>query len=370
MLKFTVLLCGCFVAYVYGDCLSSITKVGGEKAPSTVCSGDLVFQDEFDFLDFTKWQHENTLTGGGNWEFEWYTNNRTNSYVSDGVLKIVPTLTADHVGEAGLTSTTVNLYGATEEESCTNNANYGCERSGTPDNILNPIKSARLRTYKSFHFTYGRVEIRAKMPKGDWIWPAIWMMPRYNAYGGWPTSGEIDISEVRGNADLRQNGEQIGVQQHGSTLHWGPSFFANRDSRTHWTKNNAAGWNDDFHVYGVTWTDQSITFTVDGETIGSVAPNTNFWDFGDLANSGYSNPWGTNSRMAPFDQNFYIILNVAVGGTNYFPDDVVNGNGAKPWENTSGRASTDFWNGRNQWLPTWDGLNSALQVDYVRVYAI
>lgn len=54
---------------------------------------------------------------------------------------------------------------------CTNNANYGCERTGNAQNILNPIKSARLRTVHSFSFTYGRVETRAKMPKGDWLWP-------------------------------------------------------------------------------------------------------------------------------------------------------------------------------------------------------
>ena len=83
--------------------------------------------------------------------------------------------------------------------------------------MLNPIQSARLRTANSFSFKYGRVEIRAQLPRGDWIWPAIWMMPRYNAYGGWPASGEIDIMESRGNAPGYPLG---GHNAYGSTLHW------------------------------------------------------------------------------------------------------------------------------------------------------
>ena len=65
--------------------------------------------------------------------------------------------------------------------------------------MINPIRSARLRSVKSFSFQYGRVEIKAKLPKGDWLWPAIWMLPAHNEYGQWPASGEIDIMESRGN---------------------------------------------------------------------------------------------------------------------------------------------------------------------------
>ena len=78
---------------------------------------------------------------------------------------------------------------------------YGCDRtSGAGGNYLNPIKSARIRTAESFSFTYGKVEVKAKLPRGDWLWPAIWMLPRDNQYGDWPSSGEVDIMESRGNA--------------------------------------------------------------------------------------------------------------------------------------------------------------------------
>nr|XP_006815539.1 PREDICTED: beta-1,3-glucan-binding protein-like [Saccoglossus kowalevskii] len=120
-----------------------------------------------------------TAGGGGNWEFQYYTNNRSNSYVRDGILYIKPTLTADLYGESYLYNGRLDLWGASPADICTGNAWYGCERIGTTNDILNPIQSARLRTV----FT-------------------IWMLPQRNPYGGWPASGEIDIVESRGNVNL------------------------------------------------------------------------------------------------------------------------------------------------------------------------
>ncbi|MDR5297234.1 hypothetical protein RHP02_25800, partial [Salmonella enterica subsp. enterica serovar Typhimurium] len=91
----------------------------GTKAPAEICSGDLIFDDEFDILDFEKWNHEKTAAGGGNWEFEIYNNNRSNSYVRDGVLYIKPTLTANAYGsEAFLSSGQLNLNGGAPADEC------------------------------------------------------------------------------------------------------------------------------------------------------------------------------------------------------------------------------------------------------------
>ena len=119
----------------------------------------------------------------------------------DSTLFIRPTLTADFIGESNLYSGyTMDMWGASPADQCTGNAFYGCSRTaGGGGNILNPIQSARLRTAESFSFKYGRVEVSARVPCGDWLWPAIWLMPRYNAYGQWPASGEIDLMESRGN---------------------------------------------------------------------------------------------------------------------------------------------------------------------------
>lgn len=182
----------------------------------------LIFEDDFKTLDFKKWQHEQTLSGGGNWEFEWYVNNRSNSYVKDGVLYIKPTYTEDYLGTAGLQTADLNIWGSTPADMCTSNAFYGCERNAAASgNVNNPIRSARIRTVNSFATKYGRVEVKAKLPKGDWLWPAIWMLPTYNEYGNWPSSGEIDIMESRGNDPSYPIG---GHDSFGSTLHWGPNW--------------------------------------------------------------------------------------------------------------------------------------------------
>lgn len=164
---------------------------------------------------------------------------------------------------------------------------------------------------------------------------AIWLMPRDNVYGGWPTSGEIDLLESRGNENLVQNGVNIGTRMIGSTLHWGPDYYNNRYEYTHFEKVDSEAFSERFHVYALDWTPDYIKFFIDGNEIGTVAPPAGgFWELGNLASTGYSNPWEGDSKMAPFDQEFYIIINLAVGGTAYFPDDATNP-GGKPWNNNS-----------------------------------
>lgn len=358
------------------QCTVSQTTASGTQAPTgTICSGALIFEDNFNTFDHKKWQHETTLGGGGNWEFQWYLNHRSNSFVNDGVLHLRPTMTADAIGAAALSSANINLHGGTSVDGCTNAAFYGCERQGSPTNIINPIRSARLRTYESFSFKYGRVEINARTPSGDWLWPALWFMPRHNAYGTWPTSGEIDLMESRGNKNLVMGGVNIGTEQIGTTLHFGPDPAHNGYSTTHQSKNSAAGrgWNNEFHRYGMTWTPTEITFTVDGVVQNTISAGTGFWNRGGFATSapGFEDPWRFGSKMAPFDQEFYLLINLAVGGTAYFPDGATNP-GGKPWMNNSPQAATDFWNGRAQWQPTWNlgSDDNNFRIDYVRIWAL
>lgn len=182
----------------------------------------LIFEDNFDTLNPKKWSHELTMGGGGNWEFEWYVNNRTNSFVKDGVLHILPTLTDDAIGTQTMMTGDVNIWAGQPSDSCTNNAFYGCERNAAASgNYINPARSARIRSLDKFNFQYGRVEVRAKLPRGDWLWPAIWMLPANSEFGGWPASGEIDIMESRGNDASYASG---GVNKFASTLHWGPDW--------------------------------------------------------------------------------------------------------------------------------------------------
>jgi len=133
------------------------------------------------------------------------TDSPTNSFVKDGKLYILPTLTSDIIGrDAVLNGYTYNLTG------CTNTDYKACGvvSNSTTGTVINPVQSARLTTRKSHNIQFGRVEVKAKIPRGygrvsftlhsaifidtsesDWLWPAIWMLPVDNAYGPWPMSG-------------------------------------------------------------------------------------------------------------------------------------------------------------------------------------
>lgn len=125
----------------------------------------LVFEDTFDKLDFTKWEHERTMGGGGNWEFEMYRNNRTNSFTDEGILYLQPSLTSEAIGLDTMMHGAYDTWGGSPADLCTSNAFYGCERNAAASgNYINPIMSARLRSVESFAFTYGRVEVEAKLP--------------------------------------------------------------------------------------------------------------------------------------------------------------------------------------------------------------
>jgi beta-glucanase (GH16 family) len=348
----------------------------GTYGTTTAAPGSLIFEDNFDTFNFQHWKHELTMGGGGNWEFEVYHNNRTTSFVRDGILHIQPGFTSQWFGingEAMVQSQgSLDMWGSTPADACTGNAFYGCRRvAGAGGNYLNPITSARLRTAEHFSFRYGRIEVRAKLPRGDWLWPAIWLLPRDNEYGNWPSSGEIDICESRGNMGYpSQYGG--GPETFGTTLHFGPAYNADPYQKAHKTYTLPSGtFNDDFHVFGFVWTaDRMYSYLdTDDNRVLDLPINEDFWTLGNFPEP-YTNPWvASPNKNAPFDKEFYLILNLAVGGTSgYFPDGV----GGKPWTNSDGHAVNNFYNSKGQWYPTWDqkGSGSALQVDYVRVWAL
>lgn len=334
----------------------------------TAIADTLVWEDQFEFLDFSKWQHEITMGGGGNWEFEWYTNNRTNSFVEDGVLYLQPTLTLENLGEQVLQTGDVNLWGGQYNAECTSNAFYGCERNAAASgNVINPIQSARIRTAGKFSQKYGKVEVKAQLPKGDFLWPAIWMLPENAAYGGWPASGEIDIMESRGNDASCAAG---GNNKFASTLHWGPAWDANGYEKTTKQYEAPESLADDFHIYGLIWTaDRIMTYldTPDNVVLDVDTSTQSFWERGEWENR--DNPWAHEKDInAPFNQEFFLILNVAAGGTNgYFPD----GQCGKTWSDTDPHSVNAFWNSHGSWYTTWDypaTNQAAMKIDSIQVW--
>jgi len=352
----------------------------------------LVWSDEFNTLDLKKWSHAITAWGGGNNEFQLYTQEATNSFVRNGRLYIKPTLLANtrnpQTGQAygqdfmqfGRLDVR-QLYG-----DCTHTDNNGCLRTGASGNIP-PVMSARLSTKGKFSFTHGRVVISAKLPVGDWLWPAIWLLPEDTVYGGWPRSGEIDMVEMVGNRDFKNaQGQHIGIEKMGNALHWGANWDENRYYMSVRSKNDVRNYGDNFHTYIMDWSSNGLRLYVDNEnqpimTIPNpqIDQNPNwvsFWEWGKPWKT-TTNPWANGTNFAPFDQDFYFLLNVAVGGNNgYITDNGINRGGdpalQKPWRNSDGytNAMQKFYNTRGNWLWTWDqeGDNNAMQVDYIRVY--
>jgi beta-glucanase (GH16 family) len=145
-----------------------------------------------------------------------------------------------------------------------------------------PYTSARLVSKNKGDWTYGRIEVRAKLPSGKGIWPAIWMLPTDWAYGPWPISGEIDMMEQRGSDPLKVFG----------TIHFGnPWKYIGSDYRLP---------DGGYHVYAVEWESHEIRWYVDGN----------------LYQTRQANEWYSSGgpSPAPFNKRFHMLLNVAVGG--------------------------------------------------------
>jgi len=171
--------------------------------------------------------------------------------------------------------------------------------------------SARLKTEGSFSQKYGRFEFSAKFPSGQGFWPAFWLMPGDSPYGCWPACGEIDVVENKGNYPAVVQGTIHYADSRGAPVHSSGLYtFLQNDGVTN------------FHTYDLEWSTNSLQWFVDGKLYET------------------QDHWSTVAAPfpAPFDQPFYIIMNLAVGG-DY---------GGNPDTNTV--------------------FPGEIQVDYVRVY--
>ncbi len=245
-----------------------------QKKEKGAPASKLVWSDEFNYTglpDSTKWSYDTGGHGWGNNEKQYYTQKKPeNASVKNGVLSI--TAVKENVGGANYTS-------------------------------------ARLASKNKGDWAYGRVEIRAKMPKGRGLWPAIWMLPTDWKYGDWPASGEIDIMEHVGYLPDSVFGTvHTGAYNHSIGTHKGTKTFRSDLS-------------DAFHVYILDWSENEIKIFIDEELFFT-----------------YTNEKKTY-REWPFDQRFHLLMNIAVGGD---------------WGGKMGIDDTVF--------------PQAMEIDYVRVY--
>lgn len=254
---------------------ASVVASSSSTASSVAANGwELVWSDEFDgtAIDTTKWSFERNCMGGGNNELQCYTNRSENAFVADGKLHIVARKETFSGQAKGDDDPSYNV---------------------NDTSVTRDYTSARLRSKNKGDWKYGRMEIRAKLPTGQGLWPAIWMLPTEWKYGGWPLSGEIDIMEA-----VNLNTTNGGNAVHG-TLHYGDSWPNNKYTGTSTTP-TANVW-DEFHTYAVEWEEGEIRWYVNDK------------HFATQNQAGWYTSASTDDK-APFDEAFHLIMNVAVGG--------------------------------------------------------
>ncbi len=271
-------------------------------------SWKLVWSDEFDngVIDPGNWRQAVSCSGGGNNEAQCFTDRSENAYVdNDGMLRIIGR-------EEKFSGPALDV--------------------GHPDYDINnrsvtrSYTSASLRSRYLFDFKYGRIEVRAKLPSGQGMWPLLWMLPTDEVYGGWPRSGEIDIMEA---VNLGTRG---GKNKIVGTLHYGlmwPQWSAiGKEYRPRSSLTRK------FHTYMIEWEADEIRWFFDGkhyQTQTSAGWYNYLW-------GGQETGFEVPNPRAPYDQAFYLLLHLAIGG------------------NMPGPPDTD-WAGDREYL-----------IDYVRVY--
>ena len=242
----------------------------------------LTWRDEFDGeeVDAAKWDFDigngfynhdakQWVCGWGNGELQYYTREPSNAFVRGGMLHVRAIKESLH--GFGYTSARLKTR----------------QRDGSP----------------LFNQKYGRFEFRAKLPIGKGVWPALWLLPQEEKYGPWPSSGEIDVMEARGQEPNKVMG----------ALHYGSRWPANTHvSQEHVFPANVgiAG----FHVYAMEWEPDQIRWFVNNH---EYAAQSFWWSSSKSDGTNGVKPAGEadlNPWPAPFDQPFYLVMNVAIGG--------------------------------------------------------
>jgi beta-glucanase (GH16 family) len=248
---------GAAVVIWVAACGGSERQPASPSSPAPSAKWQLVWSDEFDGPDGAapdpaKWVHD---VGGGGWgnnELQTYTDRRENSVIRDGRLAI-RALRETYAG---------------------------------PDGIRREYTSARLKTLGLMSRTHGRFEARLRLPRGQGIWPAFWMLGDDITTAGWPACGEIDIMENIGREPMLVHG----------TLH-GPGYSGAQGIGASYRHPSGRPFADEFHVFAVEWAPDAIRWEVDGVVYQTRSPS-------DL-------PRG--ARWV-YDHPFFLLLNVAVGG--------------------------------------------------------
>lgn len=237
-------------------CGSTNGPITPAATPAPGSAWTLAWSDEFEgpagaTVDATKWTFDLGGGGFGNQELESYTDRPKNAHLSGDGSLVIDVLRESYVGA---------------------------------DAIGRDYTSARLKTQGLFSQTYGRFEARLKLPFGQGLWPAFWMLGTDITSAGWPACGEIDIMENIGREPSIVHG----------TIH-GPGYSGGSGPTAAYSITGAFA--DDFHIFGVEWDAQAIRWYVDGTLYETRTPAD------------------VNGSRWVFDHSFFVILNLAIGGS-------------------------------------------------------
>lgn len=327
------------------DCIPSVTVIPGQR---TVCSGAEVFSDNFDkqLLDTETWSIERRFGDAPDFEFVLYSTRSLS--LSNGTFRITPVLLSDAYRDPIRTK-------EFHVDDCTGTL-------GTPEceydrnritDIVAPIVSARISTVNSFSFQYGRIEIRAKLPRADWVFPQLFLEPKGNRYRKDELrAGQVRIAFIANypnvhNVSIKQ-GVLLGAKEPLRSAYLRKILKSDFD----------ADWDKQFHTFAVDWRPDGFRTYIDGS-----AYSVPSWreSAADIPGSG---TWSrSKTRVAPFDQDFFITLGVGVGGINDFQ-------GYLPWDNTSPQLKRIFYQDKAKWIDSWTPEKKTLEVDYVKVFAL
>lgn len=257
------------------------TRSGTQSSPA---KWTLTWSDEFNGPDGSapdpkKWTYDIGVDGNGwgNNELEYYTNSPRNISIRDGML-VITAVQKRYTG-AGV---------APKNQSQGQTAGPPAIQTRVTNEVTRDYTSARIKTQGLFAQAYGRFEARIKIPQGQGMWPAFWMLGADVGKTGWPRCGEIDIMENIGKEPSRI---------HGSIHGPGPSGSTTADMTATYTLPRRQRFSDAFHVFAVEWEPKVIRFYVDNHLYETTTP----------AGLPHRTGW-------VFDHPFFLLLNLAVGG--------------------------------------------------------
>ncbi|KAI8426003.1 hypothetical protein MSG28_004979 [Choristoneura fumiferana] len=340
------------------ECLPTLTRLRTGSA----CAGQTVFEENFDSLRESMWQIEHYIPLDHP-ELPFVSYQKSAVSVKDGILRIRAALQQT---QQGFTNESIYDGSLNLIQGCTSTIPHACEMHAEGANILPPVVSGRIVSRPGFAFTYGTVSVRAKLPKGDWLYPEILLEPFLKKFGSGPMnfkSGVLKIACARGNKDLLE--QFVGNNQGNKFLYAGPIVAYKCREYLIRNKEGYSDWSNDFHIYSVKWTPDRFTFLVDGVQWFFIEPSPS----GLCGKLPASCGAGSLPGMAPFDDHFYLTLGVAAGGVTDFKDLLTTTDGStKPWRNQQSKAALNFWRHQDAWHPTWE--QPELLVDYVKVEAL